>query len=651
MEITLKKKPAPTFDRQLIKKREQKLNDAKAFLKTKFIGIDNIIDKFIDSVRIWYILPEIQTRPLIINLFGITGVGKTDLIRSFVNYIEFGDKFAEVQMDSGDGYGNIEDYLENILDDPNGQGILLLDEIQRFRTIDDSGHEIRTQKFQDVWMLLSDGSFQNNSKIKQQLISMILESKYWDERENDSEEKSDKKNAETEAKKEKIKTFKYKMSLWEASRIKKLLSLPQNVEEIMLLSSEQKLQLIKQKLNQNTTFECKKYSRLLIVISGNLDEAFTMSDNVSDSDNDADVYHEYSKTIDIIQIKNALSKRFKPEQIARFGNIHMIYPIPNREAYFNIIKQKIQLIVESIKKTHNINIHVDNSVYQVIYNNGVFPTQGVRPVISTISSIFENSLPYFIFEYLNQKDNGYDVKKITIKASKDFLYSEINGVGLQIEIPTVLDDIKKGISINTKTKTAVHEAGHAVMYALLNKAVPTQIVCSTTSENVNGFVGIHTSLNSKIDMLNKVQCLFGGRAAEELVFGVNHIASGASSDYHAATAVVCDMYRILGMGTTQAVYTTPAKNGGDRMFKIEEIDREIEKTLNTLYNETKAMLKANIPYLVEVSDTLLQKEKLTTVEFQKLSEKYVGVLQIVSPKDSLEINYSEQFQSFKSNMK
>ena len=69
-------------------------------LKEKFIGIDDVIDLFIDNVKIWYAIPELQMRPHIINLWGMTGVGKTDLVRNFVKLIKYSDKFVEVQVDS-----------------------------------------------------------------------------------------------------------------------------------------------------------------------------------------------------------------------------------------------------------------------------------------------------------------------------------------------------------------------------------------------------------------------------------------------------------------------------------------------------------------------------------------------------------------------
>ena len=60
--------------------KRKNLETAKENLKKHFVGLDNIIDKIIEKLTAWYLFPEILTRPLVINLWGMTGVGKTDLI-------------------------------------------------------------------------------------------------------------------------------------------------------------------------------------------------------------------------------------------------------------------------------------------------------------------------------------------------------------------------------------------------------------------------------------------------------------------------------------------------------------------------------------------------------------------------------------------
>lgn len=631
------------LDKKTIAKREQELENAKAYLKQEFVGIDDIIDKFINSVKIWYIIPEILTRPVIINLWGITGVGKTDLVRKFVKAIEFNDRFTEIQMDSREGSTNIEDYLESTFESNEVQGILMLDEIQRFRSIKDNGEENNSNKFQDLWMLLSDGTFQSNAKIKQQLMQMLLEDKYWAEREDEGDD-DDEDEDPTEKKRTKPKKMVFQTSYWEASRIKRLLKLSESVDEIMKWDEAKKIKVVKERLNSGETYEGKKYSKLLIIISGNLDEAFTMADQVNDADMDADVYHEYSKSIDIITIKGALKSRFKPEQIARLGNIHIIYPIPSRAAYESIIKQKVDSILTHIKETNDIDIQVDDSVLKAIYNNGVFPTQGVRPVISTVSSMLENSLPKFIFEYLNTKTK----EPILLSFADGQLYSKIGKKVVKYDVPTVLDDIKEAQSDDDRALVAVHEAGHAVLYALLFKTVPTQIVVSTTDEYSDGFVGVHPMVGSKKQLLKDVKVTLGGRIAEDLVFGGDYISSGAYGDLYHATQTIGQLVRDYAMDDSNlGVFQPLPKNNGTYKVSLEETDVVIESTLKRLYKETEVLLRDNMDFLMDVTQALMEKSSLTQQEFKKIAEKYIDdKVVIINAGESLQENYAKKLKKF-----
>ncbi|MEE9339625.1 MAG: hypothetical protein V3U87_16240, partial [Methylococcaceae bacterium] len=56
------------LDIKKISARNKILSDASDTLKAKFIGIDRVIDELIDILRVWYLMPEILTRPVIINL-------------------------------------------------------------------------------------------------------------------------------------------------------------------------------------------------------------------------------------------------------------------------------------------------------------------------------------------------------------------------------------------------------------------------------------------------------------------------------------------------------------------------------------------------------------------------------------------------------
>jgi cell division protease FtsH len=89
------------IDRKNIDRKREILISVSNQLKTEFFGIDNIIDKVISAIQAWYIFPELITRPVIVCLWGMTGVGKTQLVRRLVALLEFQEKFVEVQMDGG----------------------------------------------------------------------------------------------------------------------------------------------------------------------------------------------------------------------------------------------------------------------------------------------------------------------------------------------------------------------------------------------------------------------------------------------------------------------------------------------------------------------------------------------------------------------
>jgi len=86
-----------------IAQRSAFLTQVAADLKTELFGIDSIIDRVMESVRAWYIVPELINRPVIVCLWGLTGTDKTQLTRRLAQKLGFYDKFVEVQMD---GFSN-----------------------------------------------------------------------------------------------------------------------------------------------------------------------------------------------------------------------------------------------------------------------------------------------------------------------------------------------------------------------------------------------------------------------------------------------------------------------------------------------------------------------------------------------------------------
>jgi len=390
------------FDHNIIDERARSLSIVSKTLKNEFYGLDLIIDRIISSINAWYTFPTLITRPVIINLWGLTGVGKTHLVRRLVELIEFNDRFVEIQMDVSTRKSTIASVLIESSIDQGSPGIILLDEFQRYRTIDYTGADVQVESFQDVWMLLSDGKFAADSSMFQEIEMIIASSEYHQNNKSNTEEKK-----------------KFSIYPYEARNIKRTLNLSHPVQEIMKWD-EKRLSTELDKVLSNNVGVQLDFTKTLIFISGNLDEAFNAS-NVNDCDTDADVFHESSKKINVMDIKKALKSRFKPEQISRFGNNHIIYPSISKKSYQQIIHSACTRYINEMTNVTGIDFSLTPESEDVIYANSVYPTQGTRPVFSSVHTIFSDGLVQLAFWAIKHKINNV---KISIDGQKSLMKGE-----------------------------------------------------------------------------------------------------------------------------------------------------------------------------------------------------------------------------------
>ena len=640
------------ISQQILKKREV-LKVAKKQLNQDFIGLESVIDKIFQNIEIWYTIPQAITRPVIINLWGMTGVGKTDLVRKLVKYIGFIDRFVEVQLDSNNNpggiasssYSSIQSKLVNSSIEEGETGILLLDEIQRFRTVNEQGHELVNSKFKDMWMLLSDGRFNSSGDSKVQLVERLLEDLYLkdiekSEKRNGDDDDDDENESNTRSKQNKYKR-RYHSDVWEANSLKKALKLKESVEDIMKMPQSVKLKLIADMLNNPFVYEGADYSKLLIFISGNIDEAYNMSDMTQNADIDADTLHEFSKGISVVDIKEQLKHKFKPEQIARFGNVHVIYPSFSKKDFDKIINKKIKEVVDNIEEKTSVKLDIDKSVNKTIYRNGVYPAQGVRPVFSSVGSILDSNLPRFICAAIES-----DQDEVKIKFVDNKLFSVIGGKEIYSDkIELDLDLIRKKIDNDHKMSVSVHEAGHAVVYSSLFKLAPTQTISSTLKHG--GYVFHHNVVETKQSILNSIKVLFAGKIAESIVFGDDNVTSGCANDMTVATEFACSYVRNYGFGKYFGIVDSESKdNANETLSYIHESSGIIDKILEDQYKACYEIIENNLDFLKDLSMTLVQKGDINAEQFLEIGSKYVNGLKIKKAAENVYSGYYDMGKTF-----
>jgi len=606
-----------------INTKKQRLENIKIELKDEFIGIDYIIEELIDYIQIWYLIPEILTRPIIVNLWGMTGVGKTDLIRKLVTKLEYQDRFVEVELSNGESTwnSNISSIFETNGINNAKPAIVLFDEIQRFYTIDSEGKPLLNTRFQDFWELLSDGKLAKRDAkesiddyLQRYLYAAMQRQKRRQKLKDAPPIPPDPVNpiggnfSEDED---------ATVGVWEAQSLKKIFDLKDSVNEIAEMREEDVLMMMQQTRVKKKVYEPVDHAKTLIIISGNLDEAYSMANETGETDIEADIFRAYTEKITIVDIKNALSRKFKPEQVARFGNIHLIYKSLRKVDFEKLISAEIVKIAAKNKDHFGVEIEITKNLNQLIYQNGVFPVQGVRPVFSSITDIIEANLSKLLFEAFMgnlmhiSMDYDFEKKKIVAQlAGKRTI--ELDYVGK-------IDQIRQDNSPDMVANIAVHESGHAIIYGILLGLAPLQLKSRVASRYAQGFSFPHLIHLSKENIINKIKIFLAGGIAEEIVFGEDKATISRSFDREEATSMIIEYIRKYGFDKNfQAYYA----HSGPYSMDLSVTDWAIERMIRDLTKETRELLEKNKEFLISLSKELAQRGSLKPLEVVVIANKF-----------------------------
>jgi hypothetical protein len=615
--------PKIIIDLVAIEAKQRDLQRIKDELKTEFVGIEYIIDELIDCVRIWYLMPEVLTRPIIISLWGMTGVGKTDLVRKMVSKLNYQDRFAEVELSNSDSLGQWQSSVSGLLAsqglNDGKPSIVLFDEIQRFSTLDPDGNALPNVRFQDFWELLSDGKLAKRDvkeDIDQYLTSFGYNQFNRKKQATQQAAQTAQNPSDTEGSSQ-PQVEEVTVGIWQAERLKKLFGLDESIVTLADMTEDEVLLKMQEQKQKKKIYEAIDHAKTLIIISGNLDDAFEMAGNVSETDVDADIFYAYTAKITLMDIKNALTRKFKPEQVARFGNIHLIYRSLRRRDFEELIDIQVQKVVEKTKQYFGIDLVVSARIKKLIYQNGVFPVQGVRPVFSSVIDVLETNLAKFLFEALMQGKTkiSMDYNPRTSKLTAKF----DDKTGVDLKYVGRVDRIRQETQADNLANISVHEAGHAVVYGALFGLSPLQLKSRVASSMVGGFTFPHQIHSTRQSIIDKIKVYLAGGLAEELVFGEPNATTGRSSDRMEATFLAVEFVRNFGfLPQFQAVYSLNPSVA----MKIDVTDGAIETMLQELATETRALLETHRDFLIDLSNRLRVVGNLDTKEVAAIAAKF-----------------------------
>ena len=188
-----------------------------------------------------------------------------------------------------------------------------------------------------------------------------------------------------------------------------------------------------------------------------------------------------------------------------------------------------------------------------------------------------------------------------------------------------------------KKLTAYHESGHAIVGRLMPEHDPVYkvtIIPRGRALGVTMFLPEEDKyMQSKQYLLSRIATLFGGRIAEEIIYGKQQITTGASNDIEVATGIATNMVTKWGLSSLG-----PLKYGEDdtnpflgksaamqnKTFGGEtsnKIDVEIKKIIDDSYKKAMKILKDNLDKLHLMADALIKYE---TIDSDQIDDIMAG---------------------------
>jgi cell division protease FtsH len=192
------------------------------------------------------------------------------------------------------------------------------------------------------------------------------------------------------------------------------------------------------------------------------------------------------------------------------------------------------------------------------------------------------------------------------------------------------------MSEKDKKLTAFHEAGHAIVGRLVPEHDPVYkvtIIPRGLALGVTMFLPEQDKYSiSKLQLESQLASLFGGRVAEEIVFGAENVTTGASNDIERATSIARNM--VTKWGLTEKLGPLVYSEDEDEVFlgrsitqhkhvsddTARRIDAEVREIIDVAHEKAKSLLDSHLENLHLMADALIRYETINGDQIDQIME-------------------------------
>lgn len=614
-------------------------------LHNQFVGQGQVIDEVKSLIMPWFLFPEAQERPLVVNLWGLTGTGKTSLVKAIARGLDMMNAFVHLDMGefAGDGQNSsslikmlIKDDIAHFSGKPC---ILCLDEFQFARTLNENGGELNKDGLRVIWELLDTGMIEfvaerltwvlsrgeallRRLKMVRQAGIQLLNGVVSGDLEFFSLTFEGfvchRFNSAPVLPGAGFFTENEFLSLLEDLVNEEDMNFSKLKSKVCELNLAEFIQWIESLLRRPRAMENVNLSKALIFVTGNLDEAYPMS-SLLDPEVSADDLHKATQRIHLPQIKQALKRRFRNEQIARLGNNHVIYHSLPSAAFREFISRELHQRSDKVKGRFGIALHFDASVHDVLYSEGVYPAQGLRPLLTTINNFIDGCFGQVLLEAAQMPFAVHAIHWHCADSRMEFRFLDETGKEHSrscMPLLLKLETIRQSTNKEVQAHTAVHEAGHALVAALTTRLLPSVVVSNSASGDMQGFCWVEwpEDLETRETLRKGIMVGLGGYLAERMVFGEDHTSSGVVNDLARVSALANRAVKKYGMGR-DPILIAFASAGQEDAFAHKDIHAQEALTLvKQCQEEATALLERNKRALLKLAAILTEKNRMLREE-------------------------------------
>ncbi len=235
--------------------------------------------------------------------------------------------------------------------------------------------------------------------------------------------------------------------------------------------------------------------------------------------------------------------------------------------------------------------------------------------------------------------SGADLSNLVNEAALFSARANKRKVGM-LELDKAKDKIMMGterrsmvMDENEKKLTAYHEAGHAIVGLSVPEHDPVykvSIIPRGRALGVTMFLPEQDRYShSKRRLESQLSSLFGGRIAEELIFGLESVTTGASNDIMRSTEIARKMVTTWGLSALgpltfgeeeEEVFLGRSMNKHKEMSDrtAQQIDDEVRAIIDRNYQRAKEILVANMDKLHLMAESLIKYETIDTKQIQEI---------------------------------